>query len=404
MSEGDAPTSSPLPPSPAAVAVANAAEPQAAADVAPPGGTETQTTESQFGTAYSKVQSQYGDPWQNDEYYHQYAKLTIHNEMLRDKSRTLSYMKAICETHKDEFKDKVVLDIGCGTGILSFFAARAGARVVYAVEASDLADYTEQVVAANGLTGKIMVVKGKLEEISFPIKVDIIISEWMGSFLIFESMLESVLWGRDHILKPGGNLFPGLASMHFAPVDMSKMYDEKIDFWKDVYDVDMSVLMPYAKKCAFEKPLIDVGVEGDQLLADGYVLKTMDLRTVPIGKPYEKTMVPFKFTISKKGRMQGFVAWFDTDFVPQGVPSVESAGDKSVTLSTHPKEVDTHWHQVLLLFDDFTEVAEGAEVSGTMRWQRNPELLRHLIIDITFQVNDERHSTGQRTWYLWGTE
>ncbi len=47
--------------------------------------------------------------------------------------RTRSYMNAI-EQNKHLFKDKVVLDVGCGTGILSMFAARAGARVVYAVE------------------------------------------------------------------------------------------------------------------------------------------------------------------------------------------------------------------------------------------------------------------------------
>ena len=43
-----------------------------------------------------------------------------------------------------------VLDVGCGTGILSLFAARAGARRVFAVDASDIADKAEQIVRANG--------------------------------------------------------------------------------------------------------------------------------------------------------------------------------------------------------------------------------------------------------------
>jgi hypothetical protein len=47
--------------------------------------------------------------------------------MLKDKVRTRAYMNAI-KQNKHLFKDKVVLDVGCGTGILSMFAAQAGAR------------------------------------------------------------------------------------------------------------------------------------------------------------------------------------------------------------------------------------------------------------------------------------
>lgn len=55
-------------------------------------------------------------------------------EMLKDTVRTLSYRNAIF-SNSEAFKDKVVLDVGAGTGILSMFAAKAGARKVYAVSA-----------------------------------------------------------------------------------------------------------------------------------------------------------------------------------------------------------------------------------------------------------------------------
>lgn len=96
--------------------------------------------------------------------------------------RTSTYQKAINGNYND-FNDKIVLDVGAGSGILSFFAAQAGARKVYAVEASNMAQYAQQLVAANNLSDRITVIAGKIEEIELPEKVDIIISEPMGKSL-----------------------------------------------------------------------------------------------------------------------------------------------------------------------------------------------------------------------------
>ena len=60
---------------------------------------------------------------------------------------------------------KVIVDVGTGTGLLALFAAQAGARKVYAIEASDMADKAKLIVAANGFEDIIDVIKGKIEEI-----------------------------------------------------------------------------------------------------------------------------------------------------------------------------------------------------------------------------------------------
>lgn len=78
---------------------------------------------------------------------------------------------------------QVVLDIGCGTGILSMFAAKAGASKVIAIECSNIVEYAQKIVDANNLSHVVTIVKGKVEEVSLPDgieSVDIIISEWMG--------------------------------------------------------------------------------------------------------------------------------------------------------------------------------------------------------------------------------
>lgn len=139
-----------------------------------------------------------------DYYFNSYSSFYIHEEMIKDEHRTNSYKNAILN-NKDAFKDKIVLDIGAGTGILSIFAARAGAKHVYALEFAHIANYATEIIKANGLSDKITVIKSKVEEAVLPVdKVDIIISEWMGYFLFYESMLDCVLYARDKWLNPDG--------------------------------------------------------------------------------------------------------------------------------------------------------------------------------------------------------
>src|SRR5688572_21364284 len=100
--------------------------------------------------------------------------------MLKDRVRTEAYRDFIYE-NKDLFKGKTVLDVGCGTGILSLFAARAGAARVFSVDNSSIIEKARQIVVENGLSEVITLIRGKVEEISLPVsKVDVIISEWMG--------------------------------------------------------------------------------------------------------------------------------------------------------------------------------------------------------------------------------
>merc|ERR1739838_255665 len=109
------------------------------------------------------------------------------------------------------FKDKVVIDIGAGTGILSMFAAKAGARKVIAIEYSSIVERARVIVKDNDFDKQIEFVQAKAEECHDLVDaigqklgykpgekfVDIIISEWMGYFLLYESMLDSVIDIRD---------------------------------------------------------------------------------------------------------------------------------------------------------------------------------------------------------------
>lgn len=150
------------------------------------------------------------DRTSRDYYFDSYGHHGIHEEMLKDDVRTNTYQMAILN-NRELFEGKVVLDVGAGTAILSMFAVKAGAKHVYAVDCSSIIDQARQIVEDNGMADKITLIRGKMEEIDLPVpKVDIIVSEWMGYFLLYESMLNTVLYARDKWLEAGtGTILPG---------------------------------------------------------------------------------------------------------------------------------------------------------------------------------------------------
>ena len=126
----------------------------------------------------------------DDPYFAEYSDWSVHELMLKDAPRTSAYRDAI-EGNAHLFRGKTVMDVGCGTGILSLFCARAGAANVVAVEVSRVANLAEQIVKKNGFESVVQVVNKKIEEMEGfdDLEVDIIVSEWMGEFKIMRGNL-----------------------------------------------------------------------------------------------------------------------------------------------------------------------------------------------------------------------
>merc|ERR1719315_521589 len=167
------------------------------------------------------------------------------------------------------FKDKVVLDVGCGTGILSMFAAKSGASKVYGIEMSNIVEHAKKIVATNHLDHVVEIIQGKVEEVVLPVeKVDIIISEWMGYCLFYESMLDTVLFARDKWLAPGGLMFPDKATLYICGIEDRQYKDDKIHWWDDVYGFNMSAI----GKVAVCEPLVDT-VDRNQVVTNSCLIK-----------------------------------------------------------------------------------------------------------------------------------
>ena len=106
---------------------------------------------------------------------------------------------------------------------------KAGAKHVIGVDMSTIIEKAREIVQVNGMADKITLLQGKMEEVTLPFpKVDIIISEWMGYFLLYESMLDTVLYARDQYLVPGGLIFPDKATIFMAGIEDGDYKEEKI--------------------------------------------------------------------------------------------------------------------------------------------------------------------------------
>lgn len=180
--------------------------------------------------------------------------------MLADYARTSAYQDAFLNNSID-FTDKVVLDVGTGTGILAFFAIQSGASFVYAVDASDSIEIASRLANSNGMEDKIKFIKGKIEDITLPMKVDIIVSEPIGFLLVHERMLESYVYARDKFLKPDGLMMPSLGSIIIAPISDEPIWKEqstKAEFWKNsnFYGVDLSAVVDLAMDEYFSQSIV----------------------------------------------------------------------------------------------------------------------------------------------------
>ncbi|EEB07655.2 type I protein arginine N-methyltransferase Rmt1 [Schizosaccharomyces japonicus yFS275] len=305
------------------------------------------------------------------DYFDSYSHWGIHEEMLKDEVRTLSYRDAIMQ-NPHLFRGKVVLDVGCGTGILSMFCAKAGAKHVYGIDMSNIIDKAKEIVKVNGLDDRVTLLKGKMEDIQLPVaKVDIIVSEWMGYFLLYESMLDTVLYARDRYLAEDGLLFPDHARILVAAIEDSEYKEEKIGFWDDVYGFDFSPI----KEDVWKEPLVDT-VEAHAVNTNTCTVLDIDLKTVK--KEDLSFQSSFQLTATRNDFIHGFLAWFDIDF---------SACHKPVHFSTGPFTNYTHWKQTVFYTRKNLTIKAGETLSGTISCKPAERNHRDLDINLSYTFN-----------------
>ncbi|KAF5019662.1 hypothetical protein F66182_8324 [Fusarium sp. NRRL 66182] len=351
--------------------------------------TETAATEKKDDSAY---------------YFESYAAHEIHETMLKDTVRTDAYRDFIYN-NKHIFKDKVVLDIGCGTGILSMFAAKAGAKQVIAVDKSDIIVKARENIFHNGLADVITTLKGAIEDVKLPVdQVDVIVSEWMGYCLLYEAMLPSVLYARDRYLKPDGILAPSSATIWIAPIADPEYVTDHISFWRDVYGFDMKTM----QEGIYEEARIETIPQGS-ICGEPYPFKVLDLHTVKT--EHLQFTAKWSSNITRQvENIDGFLIWFDNFFTTarsDPVPPAETTPETwnkehqgGVAFTTGPFGTVTHWKQGLLLAppEANTSAKSPRSLSGEITFTAAEENARALVLKTSWV--DSEGGSRQHSWQL----
>ncbi|EKX49837.1 hypothetical protein GUITHDRAFT_67464 [Guillardia theta CCMP2712] len=273
-------------------------------------------------------------PSAEDPYTKSYCDLGVHQSMLRDRERCQWYRNAIEQVLKER-PGMVVLDVGTGTGLLAMFAARAGARKVYAVESSRMASLAQMNVFDNGMSDIVDVLHSRIEDVKLPEKVDLIVSEWMGHYLLHESMIDSVIFARDNFLKEEGTMLPSSARILLAPVSAERVWRDKVEFWSDpeeTWGLTLHAVHPVAVEQMVSSPMI-VRVDETDVIELPQVLWECDMYKIT---PAEVRKIAKSMTFAVNQTMRGACIWFEV-----------SEDSSNSVLDTSPSKPETHWKQTL---------------------------------------------------------
>ncbi|CAD5116078.1 DgyrCDS5008 [Dimorphilus gyrociliatus] len=276
----------------------------------------------------------------------------------------------------DGLKGKVVADVGSGTGILAMWCAQAGAKRVYAIEPNDNYNLLVENVKRNKLEDVIQAFHSTAEEVELPEKVDVIVSEVLGTALIGDAIFPFLVQARDKFLKPDGVMLPSHATLNIAPIADNEFItrgEELLNNFHSLYDLDLGNLADYFRKSCAKKVYCKL-IRPETVKAKPAVVDRIDFKTLK----FENSTTcsgRFEFVMNRSTDIQGFAIWFTATF-PNGI-----------SFSTGPTDHPTHWRQDVLYLEKNLQVQKGDVIEGFLKVENDMSSKFFYSTKLEFTVN-----------------
>jgi len=284
--------------------------------------------------------------------------------------RTGSYGQAISRVVR---AGDVVVDIGCGSGILSFLACRAGARHVYAIESEAVIEMAKLVAAKNGFQDKITFFNDVSFAVELPEKADVIVTETMGTFGFEEGILGSLTDARDRFLKPGGKLIPHSVELFLVPVEMPQFYEHVVEFWvHGCQGFDFSPIRELTVNNFHPLKLHEGTFLSEPARVEPIVFAETKLAEID---------TKVSFYASRRGRCHGLAGWFNAELMP------------GLQISNGPGDKGSHWGLAFFPLDRPVVVDRGNRIQAEISSTGNGEYW-HWKVDVNGQRFDQSSLRG----------
>ncbi len=271
--------------------------------------------------------------------------------MIVDAPRSGTYQRAI---HKHVKPGATVVDIGCGSGILSFFAAQAGAKRIFAIDFSPFIAYAKMSAARNGFAKKIQFIRSDLFKARTPEPADVLVHDQIGTFFWNEDMLRKISFCRGRFLKQGGKILPHGFEIYLVPVHLSSLESGEDDFKRRHWGLDFSVLAPLLRKqfLANLRPKSVMLNGRSSYLAEPVLANAVSLYEA---SPRIPKRISVDFKVDRGGRTcTGVLGFFVTRF------------DEKLSFRNGPEDPPTNWKQFLLPLGDQRLVKKNDRIRFTL--------------------------------------